>query len=57
MSEIGSIQPEPEFAALIGIDWADQKHVWCCKLQAQGSVKARARLADLMNALLPELKH
>jgi len=26
MSEIGSIQPEPEFAAFIGIDWADQKH-------------------------------
>src|SRR5215472_4500278 len=37
MSEIESIQPEPEFAAFIGIDWADQKHVWC--LQAAGSAK------------------
>ncbi|MBV9340104.1 MAG: IS110 family transposase [Acidobacteria bacterium] len=27
--------PEPEFAALVGIDWADRKHVWC--LQAAGS--------------------
>ncbi len=24
-----SPQPEPEFAALVAIDWADQKHVWC----------------------------
>ena len=21
--------PEPEFVAFVGIDWADQKHVWC----------------------------
>ena len=37
MSEAGSIQPEPEFAAFIGIDWADQKHIWC--LQAAGSAR------------------
>jgi len=36
MSEIGS-QPEPVFAAFIGIDWADQKHIWC--LQTSGSGK------------------
>ena len=35
MSEIRSTQPEPEFAAFIGIDWADQKHIWC--LQTAGS--------------------
>jgi transposase len=35
MSEVGSVQPEPEFAAFIGIDWADQKHTWC--LQVAGS--------------------
>src|SRR5690242_16568176 len=35
MSEIRSTQPEPEFAAFIGIDWADQKHIWC--LQVAGS--------------------
>ena len=23
------MQPEPEFVAFVGIDWADQKHVWC----------------------------
>src|SRR6516162_11071422 len=37
MSEIGLLQPEPEFAAFIGIDWADQKHIWC--LQSAGSAK------------------
>jgi len=35
MSEVRAIQPEPEFAAFIGIDWADQKHIWC--LQTAGS--------------------
>jgi transposase len=33
----GNIGPEPEFAAFVGIDWADRKHVWC--LQAAGSTK------------------
>src|SRR5437879_11975913 len=33
----GKIDPEPEFAAFVGIDWADRKHVWC--LQAAGSAK------------------
>ena len=28
---------EPEFVAFVGIDWADQKHVWC--LQAAHSGK------------------
>ncbi len=28
---------EPQFAAFVGIDWADQKHVWC--LQAGDSAK------------------
>jgi len=28
MSKIRSTQQEPEFAAFIGIDWADQKHIW-----------------------------
>jgi len=28
---------EPEFVAFVGIDWADQKHVWC--LQAANSAK------------------
>jgi len=28
---------EPEFVAFVGIDWADQKHVWC--LQAANSTK------------------
>jgi hypothetical protein len=23
--------PELEFVALVGIDWADQKHVWCLR--------------------------
>jgi transposase len=32
---VRSVEQEPQFAAFIGIDWADQKHVWC--LQAAGS--------------------
>ena len=35
MTEIGAVQSEPEFAVFIGIDWADQKHIWC--LQVAGS--------------------
>jgi transposase len=30
-------KPESEFVAFVGIDWADQKHVWC--LQAAGSTQ------------------
>ncbi len=33
----GSVEREPEFVAFVGIDWADQKHVWC--LQAADSSK------------------
>jgi transposase len=35
MSEREIHQQEPQFAAFVGIDWADQKHAWC--LQASGS--------------------
>src|ERR1700730_19381217 len=37
MSEVDSVRPEHQFAAFVGIDWEDQKHVWC--LQAAGSEK------------------
>lgn len=37
MSEVESVKQEPQFAAFIGIDWADKKHVWC--LRAVGSEK------------------
>src|ERR1700736_392358 len=37
MSELESVRHEPQFAAFVGIDWADQKHVWC--LQAVESEK------------------
>ena len=37
MSEVESVKQEPQFAAFIGIDWADKKHVW--RLQAVGSEK------------------
>jgi Transposase len=33
----GKVSQEPQFAALVGIDWADRKHVWC--LQEAGSAK------------------
>ena len=29
MSGKETVQAEPEFVAFVGIDWADQKHVWC----------------------------
>jgi transposase len=37
MSEVETARQEPQFAAFVGIDWADQKHVWC--LQAVDSGK------------------
>jgi len=37
MSEIETGGQEPQFAAFVGIDWADQKHVWC--LQSRDSTK------------------
>ena len=27
-------QPEPEFAAFVGIDWADRQHCWACQMPA-----------------------
>ena len=35
MSEAESVKQEPQFAAFIGIDWADKKHVW--RLQVAGA--------------------
>jgi transposase len=29
MSEIEVMGQEPQFAAFVGLDWADQKHAWC----------------------------
>jgi transposase len=34
-SEVKSGKQEPQFAALVSIDWGDKKHAWC--LQAAGS--------------------
>ena len=31
MSEVEAVRQEPEFAAFVGIDWADKKHVWCLR--------------------------
>src|ERR1700757_819094 len=36
-SEVSQQPQEPEFAVFVGIDWADQKHVWC--LQVAGSAQ------------------
>ena len=27
---------EPQFAAFLAIDWADEKHVWCLQVTGQG---------------------
>jgi transposase len=37
MSEIKVMGQEPQFAAFVGLDWADQKHAWC--LQAAGATQ------------------
>ena len=37
MSGRETMQAEVKFVAFVGIDWADQKHVWC--LQAAGSTE------------------
>ena len=34
-NEVSQQAQEPQFAAFVGIDWADQKHAWC--LQVTGS--------------------
>src|SRR5215471_1238986 len=34
-SKVRQQAQEPQFAAFVGIDWADQKHAWC--LQVAGS--------------------
>ena len=45
MSEVvRSVEHEPQFAAFVGIDWADQKQVWC--LQATGSQRRESGLVD-----------
>jgi transposase len=31
-----SVEQEPQFAAFVGIDWADQKHVWCLQAASSG---------------------
>jgi len=40
MSESEVVRQESEFAALVGIDWADQKHAWC--VQAAGTTQREA---------------
>src|SRR5215831_11078324 len=41
MAEIEISQPQkPQFAAFVGIDWADQKHAWC--LQAADSTQRQS---------------
>jgi hypothetical protein len=37
MSESEVLRQEPQLAAFVGIDWADQKHAWC--LQAAGTTQ------------------
>ena len=37
MSDIPTSSTQPEFGALIGIDWGDKKHAWA--LQAGDSTK------------------
>ena len=32
-------QNEPEFAAFIGIDWADRKHAWALQVEDRKSVE------------------
>jgi transposase len=36
-SKVSQQAQEPQFAAFVGIDWADQKHAWC--LQVAGSMQ------------------
>ena len=38
MSESEGLRQEPEFAAFVGIDWADQKHASC--VQAGGTAQS-----------------
>ncbi len=44
MSEVEAVTREPEFAAFVGIDWADKKHAWC--LRAVGLEKRESGELD-----------
>jgi hypothetical protein len=40
MSGKETVQPELEFVAFVGIDWADQKHVPCRAVRCSGGFKS-----------------
>jgi len=40
MSARESVQEEAKFVALVGIDWADQKHVWCLQAADSGQCES-----------------
>ncbi|HEY3617741.1 MAG TPA: transposase, partial [Candidatus Sulfotelmatobacter sp.] len=40
MSGKETVRPEPEFVAFVGIDWADQKHVWCWQAADTGEYES-----------------
>jgi len=40
MSARETVQPEPAFVAFVGIDWADQKHVWCWQAADTGQCES-----------------
>jgi transposase len=40
MSTREAVQQEPEFVAFVGVDWADQKHVWCLQAADSGQREA-----------------
>jgi len=42
MSDVEFVQQEPPFAAIIAIDWADNKHVWCLQPRALRSGKVES---------------
>ena len=50
MSDVNTVEepaaaPAPEFAARIGLDWADQKHFWT--MLDEGGKKTRGQLEDV----------
>jgi len=52
MSEIQTVKQEPQFAAFVGIDWADRKHVWCLKATDSDELGHRCKMVDARLAAL-----
>jgi hypothetical protein len=51
MSEVQLVKQEPPFAAFVGIDWADRKHVWCLRAATDSEKRESGELEHTPEAV------